>query len=302
MLASRHQGASYLRHFHKLRRIQHKIRLFHDAAEQWGIDREAKNKWKADIVQDVEDWKESLTPGDDEEGQYAPSGKNYTQKVYDYTICLLHEADPSSMVIEDIYALLAASSDACSKFRATQTSNKGIILKNWNAVSNRLGSIKQYHPTDYLLCQLVMQFKVGTLLLYCFWATPVSLRTAAYDKAKEAVEDCSDTLMKFAKRWPSANVFHETFMCLAAQTPFDGDGPWQVAPDEAAKLELLAAKLRGMRTHKSVLSIIETIIHWPGEQADNDADMFMASSGLDPMNLFELGQGIFGNELLSFDM
>lgn len=133
---SRTSGPTHLRPYYNLRKIQHKIRLFHRAIEQWGLDNEAKNKWKAEIVQDVEDWRASLPQGGDEEGSYAPSTNCYTQKLYDYTICLLHGADPSSIVVEDVYALLAASSDACRKYRAAQASNKGLILRNWNTVSS----------------------------------------------------------------------------------------------------------------------------------------------------------------------
>lgn len=108
------------------------------------MDREAKNKWKADIAQDVEDWKGALIQGEDDDGAYAPWTKDYTQKVYDCTVCLLHEADPSSMVVGDLYAVLDASSDACRKFRTSQTSNKGIILRNWNAVS--INSASRFQP------------------------------------------------------------------------------------------------------------------------------------------------------------
>lgn len=213
------------------------------------------------------------------------------------------------MVVEDLYALLAASSDACLKFRAAQESNKGIILRNWNAVSatSILGTgCKVTELTKDLLNQLVYQFRVGILLLYCFWATPASLRTPAYCSVETAVNDCSETLLSFAKRWPTAAVFHDTFTCIAAQTPFNAMGEtieaWKFPSEEVPMMESHIAKLRQLRTHKSVLSIIEAIVRWPPIFHTEDTDSFIAAIGLDPMNLFELGQATYGGELLYFDM
>lgn len=143
------------------------------------------------------------------------------------------------------------------------------------------------------------------MLLYCFWATPISLRTPAYYSVDTAVSDCSNTLLDFANRWPPAAVFHEVFMCLVARTPFDavGETPeaWKFPQDEVAKMDVLLGKLRALRTHKSVLSVIEAIVQWPLGVGVEESDPFLAI-GLDPMNVFELGQTAYGADLFSLDL
>ena len=68
---------------------------------------------------------------------------------------------------------------------------------------------------------LIAQFKCGVSLLYCFFATPPSARSAVYDpvEASEAVRACSIILSLLAERWPVSKCLRDTFDILASEVP-----------------------------------------------------------------------------------
>lgn len=116
-----------------------------------------------------------------------------------------------------------------------------------------------------------------------------------------AISDCSETLLEFANRWPIASVYHETFMALLTQTPLAAVQveQWQFPQDQVSIMETHLARLRELRTHRSVLAIIEAIIRPQGLNLE-DTDPLM-SLVLDPMNSFELVLPAYGGDIFSFD-
>lgn len=82
-------------------------------------------------------------------------------------------------------------------------------------------------PMSELWLGLVVQFKCGVALLYCFFATPPHLRSEAYElpSASEAIRACSIVLAILAERWPQSRCVRDAFNFLSREVPLYEPSP-----------------------------------------------------------------------------
>ncbi|KAF4424651.1 Pyrimidine pathway regulatory protein 1 [Colletotrichum fructicola Nara gc5] len=119
-------------------------------------------------------------------------------------------------------------------------------------------------PITELWLGLVAQFKCGVALLYCFFATPPHLRTAAYElpDASEAVRACSIVLSILAERWPQSKCLRDAFDTLAREVPLfepklaDAAAPRKMRRESADALMAAMPQLEVIVVHRNTLRMI----------------------------------------------
>ncbi|KAF4822788.1 Pyrimidine pathway regulatory protein 1 [Colletotrichum tropicale] len=119
-------------------------------------------------------------------------------------------------------------------------------------------------PITELWLGLIAQFKCGVALLYCFFATPPHLRTAAYElpDASEAVRACSIVLSILAERWPQSKCLRDAFDTLAREVPLfepkttDAAGPRKMRRESADSLMAAMPQLEVIVVHRNTLRMI----------------------------------------------
>ncbi|KAI8256030.1 hypothetical protein K4K53_007596 [Colletotrichum sp. SAR 10_77] len=120
-------------------------------------------------------------------------------------------------------------------------------------------------PITELWLGLVAQFKCGVALLYCFFATPPHLRTAAYElpDASEAVRACSIVLSILAERWPQSKCLRDAFDTLAREVPLFEPKTTDAAPaprkmrrESADALMAAMPQLEVIVVHRNTLRMI----------------------------------------------
>ncbi|KZL82207.1 zn 2cys6 transcription factor [Colletotrichum incanum] len=121
-------------------------------------------------------------------------------------------------------------------------------------------------PITELWLGLIAQFKCGVALLYCFFATPPHLRTAAYrlPDVYEAVRACSIILSILAERWPQSKCLRDAFDILAREIPlsesstieFETVGPRKMRKESADALRALINQLEIVVVHRNTLRMI----------------------------------------------
>ncbi|KAI8164652.1 Pyrimidine pathway regulatory protein 1 [Colletotrichum sp. SAR 10_70] len=120
-------------------------------------------------------------------------------------------------------------------------------------------------PITELWLGLIAQFKCGVALLYCFFATPPHLRTAAYElpDASEAVRACSIVLSILAERWPQSKCLRDAFDTLAREVPLFEPKTTDAAPaprkmrrESADALMAAMPQLEVIVVHRNTLRMI----------------------------------------------
>ncbi|KAH9227716.1 hypothetical protein K456DRAFT_1848172, partial [Colletotrichum gloeosporioides 23] len=119
-------------------------------------------------------------------------------------------------------------------------------------------------PITELWLGLVAQFKCGVALLYCFFATPPHLRTAAYElpDASEAVRACSIVLSILAERWPQSKCLRDAFDTLAREVPLfepktdAASAPRKMRRESADALMAAMPQLEVIVVHRNTLRMI----------------------------------------------
>ncbi|KAK2059067.1 hypothetical protein LY76DRAFT_605016 [Colletotrichum caudatum] len=110
---------------------------------------------------------------------------------------------------------------------------------------------------NYSLAMLYQptKFKCGVALLYCFFATPPHLRSAAYrlPEVSEAVRACSIILSTLAERWSQSRCLRDAFDILAREIPLfeqatleEEVGPRKMGKESADALNALLGQLEVM--------------------------------------------------------
>lgn len=103
------------------------------------------------------------------------------------------------------------------------------------------------------------------ILLYCYWVTPYNSRTPAYlaPSTTEAIEACHGTLSAFARRWPSAILYRDTYEIVSTATPYiilDTERSHCFPHNLITTATELRDKLRVRRTPLIVRAILDKII------------------------------------------
>ena len=137
---------------------------------------------------------------------------------------------------------------------------------------------------------LVVQFKCGVALLYCFFATPPHLRSAAYQlpEVSEAVRACSIILSILAERWPHSRCVRDSFDILAREIPlFEPQGastlPRKMRQESAEALLTLVLQLETIIVHRNTLRMIKEMAleEFPRPRIDEQDGLGQNSSTAD---------------------
>ncbi|KAF5009776.1 hypothetical protein FDECE_4049 [Fusarium decemcellulare] len=281
--------AGFYEHLFQLRRIQSKIRHSNKKLQRLDPSDPFRERCRMRLKQELQDWKESVqsfvsaSPPDNV--VYHEPGSLF--KLYDYGISILMQERPSMMGVEDIGQLVECCSEACRTFRSSQQANS-VIYWTWTA--------------------LMYQFRIGVMLLYCFYMTPPMLRTPVFslDTTLSGIENCRQTLEGFASRWPTALVFLQTYQLLA-QATFDGfplgagsntgtlESPTtpalcatqQSSSEWKSQMVALITELKLQHVHQAVVTLVQEMVHNPRALDPELGDMeFAPTLTLGELDLF----------------
>lgn len=128
------------------------------------------------------------------------------------------------------------------------------------------------------------QFRLGILVLYCYWITPNAATEEAgfpLQEAIDGVQNCRKTLLKFSLRWAKSMIFLDAFQILT-ETVCDGptfgitsDDPSFMGfssdlpssrrchtthGDRLASLEECILEMKLQKVHSAVISLIQEMI------------------------------------------
>lgn len=133
--------------------------------------------------------------------------------------------------------------------------------------------------------QLIYQFRVGIIAVYCYWINnrgqpgPADGLAALPNGLHEGTQCCLSTLNRFAQKWPDAVVMYQTYECLLSLVfwstnqrqdnilapPSDMSDTALNAKDNRTlddrihKLRQYIRKLREQHVHKAIVSLVEEI-------------------------------------------
>ncbi|CAH0018602.1 unnamed protein product [Clonostachys rhizophaga] len=238
---SRDPGAE---HTFEIRRLQFEIRRFNRQTAHLPPTDSNRLCWRDTLKAELDCWKRAID-GIALEGDSSVNHRPQTmKKMYDYSLCILFESE--LLTLDDVYleTLWRAASEACSSFRRIQ--NSGAMI--------------------YFTCSaLLAQFRMGMILLACFWLAKHHDRTSARlaSETYEAVDACFDTLSKFGSRWTSTMLYRNTFEIVAAATPFVRlpNSDRHVFPRQnVAELELMRSQLQRRQTPEVIIAILNHIL------------------------------------------
>ncbi|KAI8227534.1 Pyrimidine pathway regulatory protein 1 [Colletotrichum sp. SAR 10_86] len=147
-------------------------------------------------------------------------------------------------------------------------------------------------PITELWLGLIAQFKCGVALLYCFFATPPHLRTAAYElpDASEAVRACSIVLSILAERWPQSKCLRDAFDTLAREVPLfepkttdAAAAPRKMRRESADALMAAMPQLEVIVVHRNTLRMIREMAQeeFPRPPADDAQQQQKSLSEID---------------------
>ncbi|KAF5520219.1 Transcriptional activator protein acu-15 [Colletotrichum aenigma] len=115
-----------------------------------------------------------------------------------------------------------------------------------------------------LFC-LLHQFQAGVGVVFCLWATPTHQQMALYDRRPvcQALFACLATLIDFASKWSSAQVFRDVFELLMEAVPVvefgDPSQSWSITPPQSANLQLLVTELEDLKVQQKVINMLKTM-------------------------------------------
>ncbi|KAJ4132409.1 hypothetical protein NW754_015225 [Fusarium falciforme] len=239
--SSRASGAE---HTFEIRRLQFEIRRFNRQTAHLPSSDPNRLCWRNRLKAELDSWKTAIDGIALEADPSVNHRPQTMKKMYDYSLCILFENELLSLDPVYLETLWRAASEACSSFRKIQ--NSGAMI---------------YFTCSALLCQ----FRMGMILLACFWLAKHRGRSSAYlaPETYEAVDACFDTLSKFGGRWTSTALYCDTFELVAAATPFVRlhNSHRHVFPRQhVAQLELLRGQLQRRQTPRVIIAILDHIL------------------------------------------
>ncbi|GKT41273.1 pyrimidine pathway regulatory protein 1 [Colletotrichum spaethianum] len=223
------------------RRIQSEIlntTLHRDFSAQF----DGLSHWRLRVLQKLHRWRALCH-------QYADKrSKNFTSSewlhmIYNYSLAMLYQPTKTTVTGPAGDWTVKSCVQACLIFRKFQRET----------------------PITELWLGLIAQFKCGVALLYCFFATPPHLRTAAYQlpDTSEAVRACSIILAVLAERWPQSKCLRDAFDILAREIPlFESSidvevlGSRKMRQESADALKALMVQLEIIVVHRNTLRMI----------------------------------------------
>jgi hypothetical protein len=195
-------------------------------------------------------------------------------KIYDYSLAILMQDRLSTTAGDAMNELVRCCSEACCTFQASQEHNSAVYW-TWAAVSQ---ASTDDAVSALTRSQLMYQFRLGILILYCYFVTSSAPRAAdfPFQEAVGGIEACRKTLFRFAMRWAKSLSFLNAFEILA-QTILDGPAlgftidtststfmdyaSSDLSPrDRLTKLEGYLLEMKLNKVHAAVVSLIEEMM------------------------------------------
>ncbi|KAG4413105.1 hypothetical protein IFR04_013757 [Cadophora malorum] len=236
-------SVSYALHVVYCRQIQSEIlnmTLHRDFAKQF----DRLSHWRHGVLGKLDRWKTLCHRHSDPRSTTFTSNE-WLNMMYNYSLAMLYQPTRSTVTGPAGDWTVKSCIQACLIFRKFQRETQRIEL--W------LG--------------LVVQFKCGVALLYCFFATPTHLRSAAYElpEASEAVRACSIILSIFAESWPQARCARDAFDILAREIPLfvtasppkGFNSPKKMRPESSEALLALLVQLEPIIVHRNTLKLVK---------------------------------------------
>ncbi|KAF4431482.1 hypothetical protein FACUT_8603 [Fusarium acutatum] len=273
----------------QLRCIQSKIRHANKKLRLLDPSDPFRESFHHRLKTELQDWKTSIqlftssTPSD----EVVYHETQALLKLYDYGVSILMQENLSILSVQDIGQLIECCSEACRTFRQSQQSNP-LIYWTWTA--------------------LMYQFRLGVMLLYCYFITPRTMQTPvfSYETTLDGIQSCRLTLENFSARWPQSMVYLHTFQLLADKT-FEASYSEAIADQSALEspealtrcltsgssgewitnMEAAVTELKSQHVHHAVVALILDMIKRSSvENFNMEAIGFVPNLDLDSLGLF----------------
>ncbi|KAH7039558.1 uncharacterized protein B0I36DRAFT_343428 [Microdochium trichocladiopsis] len=188
----------FFEHLFRLRCIQSRIR--HNSTKLGQLDQSDpfRKVSRSRLKDELHRWKSSIpmvasaSPRDSDPVYHNPVSLS---KLYDYSLSILMQEQPYLMGAGDIGQLVESWSETCRTFRISQESDT-LMYWTWSS--------------------LVYQFRLGIMLLCCYFITVPMMRTPVFYMPETllGVKSCQRNLMGFSARWPGAAIFLQAYQLL----------------------------------------------------------------------------------------
>ncbi|KAF4886545.1 Positive regulator of purine utilization [Colletotrichum fructicola] len=234
-------------HIFQLRRIQYRIlkitrRLEHDAQRE---GHPVPNLWRSWPRHDLDRWIHDIDSlSDSAERQRKFQSSAWLQKLANYTAISLFPNPYLAIRGGDSKHLVTAACSVLVSFRRFRVRD---------------------HTTCYTWTALLHQFQAGICVVFCLWATPTHQQMALYDRRPvcQALFACLATLIDFASKWSSAQVFRDVFELLMEAVPVvefgDPSQSWSITPPQSANLQLFITELEDLKVQQKVINMLKTM-------------------------------------------
>jgi hypothetical protein len=198
--------------------------------------------WRLRVLGKLDRWK-SLCHRFSDPGSITFTSSEWLHMIYNYSLAMLYQPTKSTITGPAGDWTVKSCVQACLIFRKFQ--RETAMSELW------LG--------------LVVQFKCGVALLYCFYATPPHLRSAAYQlpEVSEAVRACSIILSLLAERWAQSKCVRDSFDILSREIPlFESISSSQPSPrrmrqESSEALLTLLPQLENIIVHRNTIRMIK---------------------------------------------
>jgi hypothetical protein len=239
----RFTNVSFALHVVYCRQIQSEI-LNTTLHRDFGKQFDRLSHWRLKVLGKLDRWKSMCHRYADSRSETYISGE-WLHMIYNYSLAMLYQPTKSTVSGPAGDWTVKSCVQACLIFRKFQRET----------------------PISELWLGLVVQFKCGVALLYCFFATPPQIRSEAYElpSASEAVRACSIILSILAERWPQSRCVRDTFDILSREIPlFESNStaqhpgtPRKIRQESSDALLALMPQLEAIIVHRSTLRMIK---------------------------------------------
>ncbi|KAJ6061199.1 hypothetical protein N7499_003453 [Penicillium canescens] len=241
LMARRPLNPTASEHLLEVRCLQSEIRRFNRNTAHLAHGDARRATWRNNLKDRLDNWRGKISSVSDDTDASLNHHTQTMKKMYDYCLCNLFQEELLTLDGFRLDCVLRAASEACFSFRKIQE-NEAMI---------------------YFTCSA---FRMGMILLCCFWITDYYDRTPVYlsPETLEAIESCFDTLSRFTARWPSAALWRDTFEIIASATPLIRL-PGQKTPVFPAQLAPRLTQLREQlkKRHTADVSWFQVISNGP---------------------------------------
>ncbi|EXJ77599.1 hypothetical protein A1O3_09826 [Capronia epimyces CBS 606.96] len=154
--------------------------------------------WRSYILAKLDHWRSQLSHFSDSDTK-TPMHERWILIVYNHCLLYLHIPTKSNV--------RGPAGDW-----SVQASTQSILI---------FRKYQGYGTIPHPMLGLISQFSIGTIILYCLWATPPKFRTESYNSKNviEAIRACSNNLAIITERWENTKDLSDIFELLATEIP-----------------------------------------------------------------------------------